>query len=228
MSKIVLPYNMDRSERLVIETESLAWVPSPNPQVLRKPLEREKEESGQVTSVVEYVAGSKFPTHKHPLGEEIYVLEGEFADENGRYPKGTYIRNPPGSKHSPFSEKGCKIFVKLNQFAEQDLKQLCLNTHNMDWLPGQGQLRVMPLHDYEGQNTALVHWPKGTTFQPHKHWGGEEIFVLEGTFQDEYGDYPKGTWLRSPHLSTHNPYSEEGCTILVKTGGMLPPLTKDS
>jgi len=42
--------------------------------------------------------------------------------------------------------------------------------------------------------------------------------VIEGTFQDEHGDYPAGSWLRSPHLSQHTPFSDEGCLIYVKTG----------
>jgi anti-sigma factor ChrR (cupin superfamily) len=41
------------------------------------------------------------------------VLEGTFADEHGVYPAGTYLRNPPGSRHHPYSPDGCVIFVKL-------------------------------------------------------------------------------------------------------------------
>ena len=29
-----------------------------------------------------------------PRGEEFIVLEGEFADEHGRYPPGSYVRKP--------------------------------------------------------------------------------------------------------------------------------------
>ena len=213
-----LPFNMDRSKKLVIKTGDQVWVPSPSPQVFRKQLEREREESGEVTSVVRYEPGSSFSEHNHPLGEEIFVLEGEFSDEKGRYPAGTYIRNPPGSSHSPFSEKGCVLFVKLNQFLKTDKKRLILETKKLKWLPGYETLKVMPLHSFEGRSTALVHWPKGAVFQYHRHWGGEEIFVLDGIFQDEFASYPKRTWIRSPHLSEHDPYSKEGCTILVKTG----------
>ena len=47
----------------------------------------------------------------------------------------------------------------------------------------------------------------------------EEILVLEGTFYDEHGAYPKGSWLRSPHLSQHQPYTkEDGALIYVKVG----------
>ncbi len=213
-----LPYNMDRRIRLSVETESMLWRPSPMAGVLRKALEREKAESGEVTSIVQYAPGSTFSAHVHPAGEEIFVLEGEFADEYGRYPQGSYLRNPAGSKHSPFSDTGCTLFVKLNQFQAGDSASIRTKTHEETWFPGQGKLRVMPLHEFEGHSTALVKWPPGTHFQPHQHWGGEEIFVLEGVFQDEHGQYPAGTWIRSPHMSRHNPYSELGCTILVKVG----------
>ena len=45
--------------------------------------------------------------------------------------------------------------------------------------------------------------------------------MLEGVFSDEHGDYPAGTWLRNPHLSQHEPFSESGCLILVKVGHLL-------
>ncbi|MCP9868715.1 cupin domain-containing protein, partial [Cyanobium sp. Cruz-8D1] len=65
---------------------------------------------------------------------------------------------------------------------------------------------------------ALVRWAPGTAFQPHSHPGGEEIVVLDGVFQDEQGSYPGGSWLRNPAGSAHQPWSEPGCTIWVKTG----------
>ncbi|MGK0443798.1 MAG: anti-sigma factor ChrR (cupin superfamily) [Bermanella sp.] len=211
-------FNLDFTQVVVIETAKQAWQDSPAPGVRRIPLEREAAESGHVSSIVEYAPGSSFKTHLHPLGEEIFVLEGVFSDENGDYPAGSYLRNPPGSSHAPFSKEGCKIFVKLNQFDEQDLEQVVINTQTTPWQPGQGNLKVMPLHQFEGRNTALVFWPKGERFVPHKHWGGEEILVLSGEFKDQHGSYPKGTWIRSPHLSEHHPFVEEDTVILVKVG----------
>ncbi|CAI2331932.1 hypothetical protein IFVP69_C2160112 [Vibrio parahaemolyticus] len=93
--------NMDFSQRVVIETGSQNWVASPSQGVWRKPLEREAKESGHVTSVVKYEAGSRFSPHLHPYGEEIFVLDGVFSDENGDYPAGSYLRHPPGSQHAP-------------------------------------------------------------------------------------------------------------------------------
>ncbi len=216
------PYNLDYSKRVVIETSKQSLEPSNLPGVERIPLEREKPESGITTSVVRYEAGATFSEHIHPRGEEIFVLEGEFADEFGLYPAGTYIRNPPGSHHSPFSSMGCNLFVKLNQFQQRDSKRVVINTTEKEWLPGHGDLQVMPLAEFGTESTALVKWPEGAAFIPHTHFGGEEIFVLEGTFIDEKGEYPTGTWIRSPHLSSHHPIVKEGCIILVKTGHMLP------
>jgi anti-sigma factor ChrR (cupin superfamily) len=215
--------NMDLNERVVIDTESMPWTPSPVPGVERKPLEREDAESGHATSIVRYAAGSKFSGHSHPGGEEIFVLDGVFSDEGGDYPAGSYIRNPPGSSHAPYSEAGCTLFVKLAQFADGDSERVRIDTNDTEWLPGQGGLTVMPLHAFEGEHTALVKWPKGERFVPHRHFGGEEILVLSGTFIDEHGHYPARTWLRNPHMSLHYPYVEEETVILVKVGHLPIP-----
>jgi anti-sigma factor ChrR (cupin superfamily) len=210
--------NMNFAERVVIDTQSMPWIASPAQGVWRKPLEREEAESGHTTSIVRYEAGSQFKTHPHPMGEEIFVLEGVFSDENGDYPAGTYLRNPPGSSHAPFSDKGCVILVKLNQFDARDNATVRVNTNTQQWLAGIGGLEVMPLHDFEHEHVALVKWPAGERFQPHKHFGGEEILVLSGEFSDEHGQYPQGSWIRSPHMSEHFPYVEQETVILVKTG----------
>ena len=68
--------NMDFKNKISINTTEQKWVESPSKKVLRVPLEREKPESGHVTSIVKYLPNSKFDTHTHPMGEEIFVLEG--------------------------------------------------------------------------------------------------------------------------------------------------------
>ncbi|RKF13296.1 cupin [Alginatibacterium sediminis] len=210
--------NMELSQRIVIESENVAWIDSPANGVRRKPLEREGKESGHVSSIVEYLPGSRFAQHNHPLGEEIWVLEGVFSDEHGDYPKGSYLRNPPGSSHSPFSINGCVIFVKLNQMDPRDLSSIAVNSEQLAWQAGIGGLRVKSLHQFEHEHVALVKWPAGEVFSPHRHFGGEEILVLSGKFEDEHGEYPQGTWIRSPHYSQHHPFVREETVIWVKTG----------
>jgi anti-sigma factor ChrR (cupin superfamily) len=92
----------DLARRAVVNTAKISWEPSPSGTVWRKPLYREGGESGLVTSLVRYAPGGAFPEHVHPEGEEILVLEGEFADEHGRYPPGTWIRIPHLSRHTRF------------------------------------------------------------------------------------------------------------------------------
>lgn len=215
---------MDFNQKEVVHTATEEWLPSPAAGVWRKPLEREAAEHGRATSIVKYEPGSRFKTHQHPYGEEIFVLSGVFSDETGDYPAGTYLRNPPGSSHAPFSEQGCELFVQLHQFDPMDQQTVRIDTNNTPWLPGQGGLQVMPLHSFATEHIALVKWPAGEVFKPHRHYGGEEIFVLSGEFIDEHGRYPQGSWLRSPHLSQHTPYVEQETIIYVKTGHLPVPM----
>ena len=211
--------NADFSQRALIRPADSPWVASPMPGVERRMLDRIGEEVARATSIVRYAAGSHFSEHHHPGGEEFLVLGGVFSDERGDYPAGTYVRNPIGSHHAPFSREGCTIFVKLMQFDEADDQPVVIDSTQAQWRPGLVPgLQVLPLHQHGTEHVALVRWAPGTYFNAHRHWGGEEILVLEGTFQDEFGDYPAGSWLRSPHLSQHTPFSEEGCLIWVKTG----------
>ena len=210
--------NMDFTRRIVIETHAQDWQPSPMPGVTRKPLAREDAERGHATSIVRYKPGASFSEHGHPLGEEILVLEGTFSDQSGDYPVGTYFRNPEGFRHAPFSEAGCVVLVKLHQFQRGDDKHVVIDTGATPWLPGHGGLKVMPLHEHAGEHVALVRWPDNEHFQRHTHVGGEEIYVISGEFIDEHGRYPAGTWIRSPHLSAHNPWVEHETVLWVKTG----------
>ena len=210
--------NMDFSVPVCHRPGDRDWVKSPADGVSRIHLEREAAESGHTTSFVRFEPGSSFPQHGHPQGEELYVISGVFSDENGDYPAGTYIRNPPGSLHKPFTSEGCTLFVKLDQFQPDDDRQVVIRPDEREWRQGIGNLKVVPLHTHNTESTALVYWPENESFQPHTHWGGEEIVVLEGRFQDEYGEYPQGSWIRSPHMSNHYPRVEEETLILVKVG----------
>lgn len=209
----------DLNGRVVLNTKLMPWCASPMPGVERRMLDRCGAEVARATSIVRYAPGSHFERHVHGGGEEILVLEGTFSDELGDYPAGTYLRNPAGSSHAPFSAEGCTLLVKLQQMHPADQERVCLQTRHAPWLPGLVQgLEVMPLHGFGSEHVALVRWAPGTVFQPHRHLGGEEILVLSGVFQDEAGTYPTGSWLRNPPGSVHRPWSEPGCTIWVKTG----------
>lgn len=219
--------NADFKQRVVIDTRQVSWQSSPVEGVDRIPLDRIGEEVARASSIVRYLPGSSFTPHLHGAGEEILVLDGTFSDEHGDYPAGTYLRNPPNSRHAPRSENGCTLFVKLRQFDPRDTATVRVDTTSANWYPGLVRgLAVMPLHEFEGVGTALVRWAPNTVFNPHVHPGGEEIFVLEGVFHDEHGSYSAGSWIRSPRYSKHAPFTkEEGALIYVKTGHLDYPLS---
>lgn len=220
--------NADFGQRVVIRPEQYQWVDSPMPGVSRMMLDRIGDEVARATSIVRYDPFSEFSAHTHSGGEEFLVLDGVFSDEHDDYGKGCYVRNPIGTSHIPrIGKEGATILVKLHQFVPEDDEQKVIDTSLQPWLPGLVDgLSVMPLHEFEHEHVALVKWAPNTQFSSHRHWGGEEIFVLEGTFHDEHGSYPAGSWLRSPHLSQHQPFTQEdGALIYVKTGHLAAQST---
>lgn len=221
--------NHDFKQRVVILPRDYHFVDSPLVGVTRMMLDRAGTEVARATSIVRYAPGSGYSSHRHDGGEEILVLDGIFNDEHGSYPAGTYLRNPPGTSHQPYSATGCSLLVKLWQFSTDDSTQLTVNTKHATWrqglVPG---LTVLPLHEHNAIHTALVRWAPNTLFNSHIHPGGEEILVLEGCFFDEHGQYPAGSWIRNPRYSKHQPYTQaQGALIYVKTGHLGTELLGD-
>ena len=201
--------NHDYEQRAFVDTNTIQWQEVETKDILKKILAiKDKEE----TSFIKLNEGSFLNQSEKINSVEIFVIEGTYINEYGEHPKGTYLRLPKENEALAKSNDGCVIFRKTNFFT--DTKERIIDTNKEEWLQGQGNLEVMPLYE----QTALVKWPKDEKFTPHKHWGGEEIVVLEGTFIDEHGEYPKNSWLRSPHLSEHFPYVNEETIIFVKTG----------
>ncbi len=215
--------NDDPTRRVVMDTAAMEWQPSPSPTVWRKRLDLIGGEHGRVTSVVRYDPNSSFPAHDHPEGEEILVLQGVFADEHGTYPAGTYLLNPPGFRHAPFSQEGCVLFVKLRQYGGADRVHLEIDTRQGRWLDTETSgITRMPLYEHpiHRDRMWLERWRAGARQPAHAHPEGEELFVLEGEMADEHGRYGAGSWVRNPAGSRHEPWSSAGCLLYVKTGGL--------
>lgn len=219
--------NSDISKRVAIQQSTLPWMATPWAGIQIRALENGGETTARATAIIKCASGSRIVDCTRDLGGEIMVLDGVLTDEFGSYGKGTYIKasyatNRPGSDHACESASGCTLFVKRQHLAMDDDRRIVVDTATMPWYQGLVDgLSVMPLSEFGTQHTALVRWAPGTRFNPHRHYGGEEIYVLDGVFEDEHGRYPAGSWLRSPHLSAHCPFSIEGCTIFVKVGHLL-------
>lgn len=215
--------NGDLSVRTCVHSRSMGWAPSPSGTVWRKRLHLVgPPESGQVTSIVRYEPGASFPAHNHPGGEEIFVLEGIFSDEQGDWPAGTFLLNPEGFRHAPYSRAGCVLLVKLRQFPGTDRRHVARDTTALPWEPGPiAGIGVKPLYAQSGfsDTVRLERWHAGTGPVERRYPQGAELFVIAGSFRDEQDRYASGTWLRLPAGSAHRADTAEGCTLYVKEGG---------
>jgi anti-sigma factor ChrR (cupin superfamily) len=214
--------NEDFSAVAVVNTAEVEWQASPSPTVWRKRLELSgPREAGRVTSVVRYDPDSRFHEHPHPDGEEIFVLEGIFSDEHGDFPAGTFLLNPEGFVHAPFSREGCVLFVKLRQYPGTDRRHVVVDTTTAPWLdtPAPG-ITYQELYGETGHPERIVHvrMAPDTKSPVHDHPGGEEVYVLEGSCYDKFGHYGTGTWVRFPSGSRHRFETDEGCRLYVKSG----------
>lgn len=216
--------NGDLSLRVAVDTSRMEWAPSPSSSVWRKRVHLVgPPESGQVTSVVRYEPHSTFPSHDHPDGEEILVLDGVFSDEHGDWAAGTYLLNPEGFRHRPFSENGCVLFVKLRQFAGRERNHVAVNTHQLPWrksaIPCVTQKYLYRQSGFV-DHVLLEQWAPEADLGTIAYAGGAELFVLEGEFADEAGTYAAGCWLRFPIGSQHRPRTTGGCTLYVKQSAL--------
>lgn len=210
--------NADFRQRVLMRAADAAWTPSPAAGVERRMLDRIGGEVARATSVVRYAPGSKFPVHAHEGGEEFFVLEGVFSDAAGDYRAGTYVRNPPGTAHAPWTDGGCILFVKLRQMLENDRALLRIDTGvHPATIEADGTERVR-LYEGPDEAVALWRWPAGFAAPSIAVRAGLEIYVLDGAFDDEFGRYERGDWLRLPPGSVLAPRSAEGCRLWTKSG----------
>lgn len=216
--------NGDLTVRVAVDTAALEWAPSPSRSVWRKRVHLVgPAEAGQVTSIVRYEPSSSFPAHDHPDGEEIFVLDGVFSDEHGDWPAGTYLLNPEGFRHTPFSREGCKLFVKLRQYPGRDRAHVALETPSLEWQPtADAGIATKALYAQPGfaDTVRLERWAAGARRGTVRFRGGAEILVLEGELEDEAGRYRAETWLRLPEGGTHSPAAPSGCVLYVKENGL--------
>ncbi len=212
--------NADFSERVVVKDAENDWRPSPMRGVERKMLDRIGDEVARATTVVRFAPDAEFTPHTHDGGEEFLVLDGVFSDEHGDFPAGSYIRNPPTSRHAPFTEQGTTILVKLHQFDPADRTHVRVATQRLRGVadaerPG---VRVSPLYADDREDVRIEEWAPGAAIALAAP-GGLEAFVLEGGFEEGGDALGKRDWLRLPPGARLDAVAgAEGARVWVKTG----------
>lgn len=191
--------NANFNERIHIIDRDNEWRASPSAGVDRKMLDRIGAEVARATTIVRYAPKSKFPEHTHNGGEEFIVLNGVFEDEHGHYPAGSYIRNPPTSSHSPSSNDGTTIFVKLWQFSPDDRRHVNLQMDKVDRITdtARGGVTYAPLFKDERETVRKEYWTAGAEATIPTD-GGAELIILAGTLIENDETLAKHDWLRVP------------------------------
>ncbi len=212
--------NADFDQRVVVHSADMEWVSSPMAGVDRRPLDRVGDEVARATTIVRYEPGSEFSPHVHTGGEEFVVLEGVFQDEHGDFPVGSYIRNPPHSRHKPGSEPGCVIFVKLWQFELEDRTHIRLRTDHMPAVPHRDLpgISVTPLYQDDIENVSMQDWEAGAELTLDVP-GGAELLVMEGSVTEQDDELKQFSWLRVPVGGRIEAKAgAEGARVWLKTG----------
>lgn len=210
--------NADFAEKAVVVPNDSDWVCSPEAGVDRLMLDRIGAEVARATSLVRYGPGSSFSRHIHGAGEEFLVLDGVFSDEHGDYSVGTYVRNPPGSGHSPYSENGCRILVKLRQFDPRDLAHVVVSTADSAAWPGEPHSKVLNLHEFGSERVMIVRLDAGKPFPINSDPGGLEILVIRGSINDDGVELAAESWLRIPANQDNGLIASSDALLWVKTG----------
>ena len=161
-------------------------------------LDRIGDDVARATSFVRFAPESAFPHHMHGGGEEIYVIDGAFEDENGVHAAGAYLRDPIGSSHGPSSRQGCTLFVKLWQFDKDDKERLEIETALGQWRKAPEGFAIQPLHYFAGITTFLVRLDPGATFEPDHSPGRRRNCCSGRILRRCAGSYPAGALVRDP------------------------------
>ena len=212
--------NSDFSQPAMLAFDDISWIPTPEPGVHRKPLDRIGAELARATSIVRFDGGMRFPEHKHGLGEEILVLSGVFSDESGDFGPGAYVRNPPGSSHTPFSKEGCEIFVKLRQMREDDQARIVCDSAQAGWKevsPGYDRVDLFEAPD-ASEFVAFERLAAGAATQERQLAGGEEILLLDGDLNVAGTAHRARAWIRQPPGAAYALSSSNGARFWVKRG----------
>ncbi|MFC3614915.1 cupin domain-containing protein [Lutimaribacter marinistellae] len=210
--------NADFSERTLVRFDENDWVPSPMAGVERKMLDRIGDEVARATTIVRFAPGSAFSAHTHDGGEEYLVLDGTFQDEDGDFPIGSYVRNPPTSSHTPAAQDGATILVKLHQFDLRDRKQVQIDSGKADWTETAEGVVALPLHEDDRETVVMERWEPGVT-RALDASGGLEVFVIEGAITEGGDSLNRWDWLRLPVGTRFEAAAgPEGARVWIKTG----------
>lgn len=212
--------NADFTQTVRVLNNDNPWRASPSAGVERKMLDRIGDEVARATTIVRFAPDSAFAPHTHDGGEEYIVLDGVFQDEAGDFPVGTYVRNPPTSRHTPSSAPGATIFVKLWQFDPDDRQHVRIDMNTVATTPDatRPDVATATLFEDSNEHVSLEVWGPGAGHDLDAP-AGAEVLVLAGTITDGATQMGARDWVRvAPGSAVTLKAGPDGARLWVKTG----------
>ena len=216
--------NADLTKHVVVHARDLEWRETEHAGIATKCFELITDPAkARETCLLKFDAGAAMPEAELDERTEMMVLEGTLSDGHGNYGAGEYVKNPPGGGVRFSSEGGCVVFMKRRASAGPGAGRVVRDTNDDDaweiWgergahkvtLYGPGEIQE---GSWIGRMLPDVRIPE------HDHAGGEEIFILHGSIEDETSKAEPCTWVRFPVGFRHSPFSHgEGCIMIVREG----------
>ena len=85
------------------------WVPGAHPGEYAKPLL--EDPAGYRTLLSKVPPGPFGEMHAHDTIEQIYVIDGDFYDDDASYGPGDFVLRMPGTQHRAGSRGGCTMLL---------------------------------------------------------------------------------------------------------------------
>jgi anti-sigma factor ChrR (cupin superfamily) len=218
--------NADPNLVAVMNTNQMAWEPTEWPGISRKVLEFVNHpRMGRETALLKFAPGAAMPTAVLVDRLDVFVVEGEFTDEQGSYGTHTFIRNQPGTSFTPVSAEGCVLYMKWRVPIRPGGQRLVIDAKTAKWMEfphrGADVLHLYPNSD--GIETGRIgHVHTNRKLPSHDHSIGEETFVLKGCLSDEFAAHGQGVWFRMPCGKAHAPFTgDERCMMLIREGDLV-------
>jgi anti-sigma factor ChrR (cupin superfamily) len=103
-------------QRVALRTDTATWRPAARDGAQVLPLYSQQGFADSMR-LERWSPQARLGRVSYPAGVELFVVEGSFADEEGAYARGAWLRLPRGAAHSPLTQEGCTLYIKEGGFA---------------------------------------------------------------------------------------------------------------
>jgi len=220
---LVMNVNDDIGKKVIVHPRNKQWTKEHSGMCETLYLDLVDKIKPVATKLVRISPSSFLPPDLNGGGKEVFVLEGTFNDQRGAYPFGSYMRFPPGTKHQPFTESGCLLFVKTWQFAPTDRKWVNVDASEIEMKRPRNRPGVVMQHLFgdNREDVRIEHWESNHHLDVHQ-CNGLEVLVLSGEFFEPSTSYKPYSWVRLPPAQPLKVVvGDKGARVLIKESHLV-------